>query len=149
MESHKWRNRHSGTVQRKKIKTNFPGTKKLDESLDFMKLIHDRHKKKSKNKNDQIDLLMNSINYKPDLLPSSPKTRITYSSGRRRRPASKTHHKRTSTSIPSKKRGSRPKSMRREDIIKQYLGSKLLLIQINSHTIVIINSYKIRSMPFG
>ena len=53
----------------------------------------------------------------------SPTNRDSYTSGRRRRPISKTH-KRTSSSISKKKRNSRTNSLKRDNIVRQYIGHK-------------------------
>jgi len=78
-------------------------------------------REKQLSKNDELELIIDNIAWKADNPVKSPTNRVTYSTGRKRRPLSKTH-KRTTTSIPKKKRDSRTNSTRREDILKQYLG---------------------------
>ena len=73
------------------------------------------------NKNNDIDSLAERIGRKWDFSNKSSSNRITYSNSRKRRPASKTI-KRGSNSNSKRKRNSRPNSMRREEIMRQYLG---------------------------
>lgn len=81
-------------------------------------------RRKQLNKNDHIGQLFDTIGRKNDFLSRSPTNRGTYSASRKSRPVSK-NSKRNYTAIPKKKRHSRANSMRREEIMKQYLGSTL------------------------
>ena len=47
MENHKRRSKHVGSINKKKFRPNITGHRKIDESIDFRKLLDKHYKKKA------------------------------------------------------------------------------------------------------
>lgn len=125
MESAKRKPRQTSAANKRKFKPHILQAKKFEDSTHFKMLLDKHFMKKATRKNDEIELMFDFIGKKNDnTINTTISHKNNVSSGRRRRPGSKVQ-KRNTPSISKKKRNSRPSSMRREEIVKNYLGSKL------------------------